>query len=127
MTTDEFRKFCAGFKGSRETFPFDEVTLVVKVGPRMYALAGIDTPRLSVNLKCDPELSLELRSSYPGVIVPGWHMNKEHWITVHAEGFPDDKLAWLIRLSYDLVAEKLTARERTETGLGPKPPRLAHP
>ena len=39
-----------------------------------------------LNLKCPPELSEMLRQTYRG-IVPAWHMNKTHWITVrlHAD------------------------------------------
>jgi predicted DNA-binding protein (MmcQ/YjbR family) len=115
MTLAQFRAFCAGLPGSRETFPFDEETLVLKVGSRMYALTGINSKDLKINLKCDPVLALDLRVAYPGKVVPGWHMNHEHWNTVSANGagaVPDDTVCWMIRHSYDLVVEKLPRRER---------------
>jgi predicted DNA-binding protein (MmcQ/YjbR family) len=40
----------------------------------MFALADLEGG-LSINLKCDPELAIELREKYPSVL-PGYHMNK---------------------------------------------------
>ncbi|TNH03296.1 hypothetical protein FHQ26_10600 [Testudinibacter sp. TR-2022] len=41
-----------------------------------------------VNLKVPPELIGALRSM-PGIF-PGWHMNKEHWISVLLDGGQND-------------------------------------
>ena len=40
--------------GSVEEFPFDHVTLVIKVGGKMFALVGLNNDPLRLNLKCDP-------------------------------------------------------------------------
>ena len=37
-----------------------------------------------INLKCDPEKSVELREEYEDV-QPGWHMSKVHWNSVYVE------------------------------------------
>lgn len=61
----------------------------------------------AVDLKCDPALSRMLFQTYAGV-VPAYHMNKLHWITVRLDGsVPREELAKLLRLSYDLAAPKL--------------------
>ncbi len=39
-----------------------------------------------MNLKCDPDEALFLRDTFAAVI-PGYHMNKTHWNTVHARRF----------------------------------------
>ena len=59
-----------------------------------------------LNLKCDPLVSYGMRREYPDIL-PAWHMNKQLWITVRLEGgVPEETLALLIRMSYDLTAKK---------------------
>ncbi len=57
MTLEELRAWCAQKPGSREDFPFDEETLVWKIGPKMYGLADVNAVPVRVNLKCDPALA----------------------------------------------------------------------
>ena len=53
-------------------------------------------------LKCDPILIGSLRSEIG--ILPGYHMNKEHWITVLLDGsYPKERVFELINLSYELT------------------------
>lgn len=112
MDIETFRDYCLAKKGVEETFPFDEVTLVFKVMGKMFALTGLDKEEFSVNLKCDPEYSEELRESYEH-IQPGWHMSKKHWNTVYfEEDVPDKLLVELIDHSYDLVVSKLKKGDR---------------
>ena len=68
------------------------------------AVVGLKAKPLNVTLKCEPELSVQLRGTYED-IVPGYHANKKHWITVDLSGSLDDELVReLIASSYDLVA-----------------------
>lgn len=114
MNIEEFRDYCLSKKGVEETFPFDEVTLVFKVMGKMFALVGLDKEHFTVNLKCDPERSIELRESY-SEIQPGFHMSKKHWNTVSFEGsLDDDFLIELTDHSYDLVVAKLPLKIRKE-------------
>lgn len=56
-----------------------------------------------VNLKCDPLLIGSLRNE-PGFF-PAYHMSKAHWITAALDGSaPEDKIKWLLDLSFDLTA-----------------------
>jgi predicted DNA-binding protein (MmcQ/YjbR family) len=67
---------------------------------------------VSVNLKCDPERAVDLRERYPG-ITPGYHMNKQHWNTVLADGSVPDRLVLeLADHSYDLVRASLPKKLR---------------
>ena len=112
MDIETFREYCLSKKGVEECFPFDEVTLVFKVMGKMFAVTGLDSEEFTVNLKCDPERSVELRERYED-IRPGWHMNKTHWNTVAFEnGLPDQFLIELIDHSYDLVVAKLKKVDR---------------
>lgn len=104
---ESFREHCLSKIGVTEGAPFGETVLVFKVGGKMFALASLDEIPARVNLKCDPDLALELRDRYEQVR-PGYHMNKKHWNTVEIEsGVPDFELRQMIDHSYDLVVKAL--------------------
>lgn len=117
MDIEQLRNYCITKKGVTEHFPFDEVTLVFKVMNKMFALIGLDSwekGETKINLKCDPEWSLELRGEYDS-INPGWHMNKKHWNTVILNNDVSDEFAFeLIDHSYDLIVKGLTKKLREE-------------
>jgi predicted DNA-binding protein (MmcQ/YjbR family) len=105
VTPAQLRRCCLGLTGAVETFPFGPETSVFKAGNgKMFAVAGLKAKPLKVTLKCEPELSVQLRGTYEE-IVPGYHANKKHWITVDLSGALDSELIReLIGSSYDLVA-----------------------
>jgi len=112
MNVEEFHAYCLSKKGVEESFPFDEVTLVFKVMGKVFAITGLDNEAFEVNLKCDPEYSIELREEYDA-IRPGFHMNKKHWNTVQFEEELDDKfLCELLDHSYDMVVKGLKNDDR---------------
>lgn len=117
MHVEQLRNHCITKKGVTEHFPFDNNTLVFKVMNKMFALTGLDSwekNEAKVNLKCDPEESLELRSEYES-INPGWHMNKKHWNTVTLNNDVSDEFAFeLIDHSYDLIVKSLTKKLHEE-------------
>jgi len=96
-----------------EEFPFDETTLVFKVAGKMFALTDLEGD-FTINLKCDPELALELRERYPYVL-PGWHMNKKHWNTIVVDSSVTDELLleWVDH-SYKMVVAGLLRKLRDE-------------
>jgi predicted DNA-binding protein (MmcQ/YjbR family) len=107
MDLAEFREYCLTKSGAREETPFGPDVLVFKVGGKMFALAALDEVPPRVNLKCDPDLALDLRDRYEQVRA-GYHMNKKHWNTVEIEsGIPDIELRKMIDHSYKLVIERL--------------------
>ncbi|MBX2844662.1 MAG: MmcQ/YjbR family DNA-binding protein [Saprospiraceae bacterium] len=117
MNVEEVRAYCLLKPHTTEGFPFDEQTLVFKVAGKMFALTGLEWEQCHVNLKCDPERSLELREQYPE-IVPGYHMSKKHWNTVAFEaGLSEDFLKELIDHSYELVVGSFSKKKREELGL----------
>ncbi len=78
---------------------------------KMFALTDLDL-FTSINLKCIPEVGVELRERYPGV-QQGYHMNKKHWITVLMDGsIPDREIKKWIEVSYDLVVKTLTKSQK---------------
>ena len=95
-------------KGATASYPFGSEVLVYKVMGKMFALLAEDEATPRINLKCAPADAEMLVSEYKSII-PGYHMNKKHWITVSLMGdVPEDMLVDLISDSYDLVVSKLT-------------------
>jgi len=114
MDLDALRRILLAKAGAVEDFPFDAVTLVVKVGGKMFALVGIDESPLRLNLKCLPEQAEILRELYPAVI-PGYHMNKRHWNTVILDGsLVDEDVLGMIDESYRLVVQGLPRAQRPQ-------------
>lgn len=74
---------------------------IVNVAENKLGLAG-DKMVDALNLKCDPELAASLRGA-PGIL-PAWHMNKEHWLTIQLTGpIKKEKVCDLLDLSYELT------------------------
>jgi predicted DNA-binding protein (MmcQ/YjbR family) len=112
MNLEQLRSFLLSLPGAEETFPFGPVTLVAKVGGKMFALFGLDNEPLRLNLKCLPEQAEVLRELYPAVL-PGYHMNKRHWNTVILDGsLPDADIIDMIDESYRLVVQGLPQSRR---------------
>lgn len=116
MNIEEFRDYCLSKKYVTECFPFDEKTLVFKVAEKMFALSGLEHQPSAVNLKCDPEKSIELRERFSDII-EGFHMSKKHWNTIVIEGgLKNDFIKELIDHSYDLVVKGMTKKRQKELG-----------
>ncbi|MDQ6470313.1 MmcQ/YjbR family DNA-binding protein [Flavobacterium sp. LHD-80] len=117
MNLETYYEYCLSKKGVSEHFPFDEDTLVFKVGGKMFALSSLlqwEKNEASVNLKCDPDRAEELRAEYDE-IKPGFHMSKVHWNTIALNGnLPDKFVKELIDHSYELVFKSLTKKIQNE-------------
>jgi len=112
MDLAQFREYCLSKPHATEGTPFGPDVLVFKVGGKMFALAALDEVPTAANLKCDPDLALELRDRYEQV-TPGYHMNKKHWNTVEIEsGIPITELRKMIDHSYELVTKSLSKADR---------------
>jgi predicted DNA-binding protein (MmcQ/YjbR family) len=108
VTPAKLRKTCLALTGAEETFPFDADNSVFKVGGKIFAIAPLKRKPLRISLKCEPALAEGLRAAHPEII-PGYHLNKRHWNTVHLDGdLPDSMVVQMIEDSYDLVVSKLS-------------------
>lgn len=107
MNVETLREQVLKFGEVEEGFPFGEDTLVFKVNNKIFLLLSLTASPLQFNVKCDPEKAIELRESYPGTILPGYHMNKKHWNTIVVNGsLPGKMLLEMIKDSYHLVKGK---------------------
>jgi predicted DNA-binding protein (MmcQ/YjbR family) len=116
MNIELFRDYCLQKKATSESFPFDQETLVFKVGGKMFALIDLSDSD-HANLKCDPEKVVFLREHYL-CVKPGYHMNKKHWNTVYFTEEVSDSLyfEW-IDDSYNLVVASLPNKLKIEYDL----------
>lgn len=113
MEINEILTYCMVKKGVEETFPFDQETLVLKVGGKMFMLIPLEKHPLEISVKTDPEWSEELRAEFPQ-ISGAYHMNKTHWNSVICEGIRKDLILKLIDHSYELVFKSLTKKMQKE-------------
>ena len=117
MNIETFREYCLSKPAATEGTPFGPDNIVFKVEGKMFALAALDEVPPAVNLKCDPDLALELRDRYEQVR-PGYHMNKKHWNTVELDGvIPEREIKKMIDHSYDLVVQSLPKARRAKLGM----------
>ena len=107
MNIEDFREYCMSFKGVHEKMPFPNVAdkysrdvICFYVADKWFCFVNIELFDFCC-IKCDPDESGELQTSYIG-IKPGWHMNKKYWISVYFnQDVPDGKIKELV--SYLMV------------------------
>jgi predicted DNA-binding protein (MmcQ/YjbR family) len=113
MNIEWLRDYCLAKHGVTESFPFDEDTLVFKVAGKMFLLVSLSERPLTMNVKCDPELAVELRDRYSDDVRGAFHMNKTHWNSVNCEGaVAENELVAMIDHSYNTVVKGLPKKLR---------------
>jgi len=111
MNIEDVREYCLSKRGVSDSFPFDASTLVFKVLGRIFLLTDLES-EFCINIKCNPDLAVELRERY-SCVEPGYHMNKTCWNTVLIDGsIPDDELYRWIDHSYDEVVSKMSKKQK---------------
>ena len=116
MTKSAFLSLCASMPGAQTDQPFegDFVSTIARHGDsrKWFAACLQWNGRDIVNLKCDMLRGEFWRGQFTGV-VPGYHMNKQHWITVFLDGdVPDDILEAMLWESFELTRTKRAKRTR---------------
>ena len=114
MKKDKVEKYLLKLKGSEGSYPFGPEALVFKVMGKMFALVSQKEEIPRVTLKCAPADGEVLVSQYESV-VPGYYMNKKHWITISLTGeLSGEMLTDLANGSYALVVSKLTKADKNK-------------
>ena len=116
MNIEELREICLSIKGVEECLPFDDDTPVYKVMGKMFAYFSL-TPKgglFFVNLKCNPERSVELRERYEGV-TKGYHAGDTlKWNSVYIQkDVPDSVIHELVLHSVEEVVANLPKKLQT--------------
>ena len=114
MKKSKLEKYLSKLSGSTSSNPFGPEALVFKVMGKMFALVSQNDKIPRVTLKCAPADAEVLVSEFESVI-PGYYMNKKHWITISLTNeLPDEMITDLANSSYKLVVSKLTKADKNK-------------
>lgn len=110
-------EFCKSLKGVTTDFQQEWGAQRYHIGGKMFVMFGTDANGVPIfTLKCDPAMAEELREQYEE-IVPGYYMNKTHWISIYYSIDESEKFAEkLLAQARQLVFDKLTKKAQKEIG-----------
>ncbi len=112
-TREEVLKYGLSFPDTYQEAPFHDQNwqlVRVKKSKKAFLWTYEKDGYINMNLKVDPEWSDLWRKTYKAVL-PAYHQNKEHWITIVLDdSIPDDVIKRMIAESYDLVTDSPTKR-----------------
>ena len=128
MTKDELISYIAERYSVDAEYPWDDGNFVfrhrgnrkwfaVAMSAIPYRRLGIDRdgPADIVDVKCGP-LLMDAYRKQPGIL-PGYHMNKDHWITILLDGTADDALIReLFEISFGLTDRPPSHRRAKQDG-----------
>ncbi len=104
---------CLALRDVYEDYPFHDPNWCVmrhKKNRKTFALIYEREGHIWINVKCDPAWRDFWRETFASV-VPGYHMNKEHWNSIILDGsVPDQEIRRMIGESYDLTKPKVRKR-----------------
>ena len=103
MDIDSIRKYCLSFPNAIEKLQWGD-DLCFKVGGKIFAMLGLDDPRLC--FKCAPDVFAELVERED--IRPAPYVGRYKWVMMdRLDALRDDELRDLVRVSYEMVSAKL--------------------
>lgn len=108
MRSDEIRKLCLSLSEVTEKLQWGDA-LCFKVNGKMFAVLGLDNPRLS--FKCRPDVFAELIEREH--IRPSPYLGRHKWVMLeHLDAVGNNELRELMRESHELVREKAPRRKK---------------
>jgi predicted DNA-binding protein (MmcQ/YjbR family) len=112
MKVDEIREYCLAFPEATEKLQWGDA-LCFKVRAKMFAVLGLDRPRLT--FKCTAETFAEMIERED--ICPAPHLGHRNWIMLERlDALPGLELRDAIRQSYEMVAAKAPRKARSRKG-----------
>ena len=120
ITEEEIKNFITDLPDAFADMPFEDFSAtvfrrksnkkwfgIIMPAPESYFKRyGVKTPQDNtvLNLKCPPDLKDFLTESFQGGILPAYHMNKTHWISIRLDGtVPAEEIYYLLNESYNLT------------------------
>lgn len=114
MNVEQLREYCLSLPLVKENMPFakheyaDLVTFTI--AGKWFCLLDLQNKR--INVKCDPDVCLDMRDKYQGAF-PAWHMNKKHWLGIMLDSdIPYSVTEKLLYDGYKLIISKLPKKDR---------------
>ncbi len=125
MTREELISHVAARFSCEPEYPWDDESFVFRhAGNRKWFAVVMRVPyrRLGIprdgaadiaDVKCSPLMAGAYRGQ-PGIL-PGYHMNKEHWLTILLDGSAEDTLVReLFEISYDMTNTRKKAKKKED-------------
>ena len=113
LTREDVLNYGLSFPGTYKEAPFhDQNWQLVRVtdNKKVFLWTYERDGYLNLNVKVDPEWRDFFRNAYESVI-PGYHLNKEHWNTIIVDGtIPDSEVKKMIEESYRIITDSPTKR-----------------
>jgi predicted DNA-binding protein (MmcQ/YjbR family) len=106
MDREQLYEICLSQPETAQEYPFGPDLAVFKVAGKVFVIAT-DHGTLAINVKCDPDVALSLRSTYGSVTAMSVWPKHWNYIKVDAGEVPDNELSNWIEDSFDLVVDKL--------------------
>ena len=117
MNVDEIRAYCLAFAAATENLQWGD-DLCFKVGGKIFAILGLDNPRLC--FKCTPDAFAELIERED--IRPAPYVGRYKWVMLdRLDALNAAELEDLIRQSYEMVAAKAPKSKITRPSRKKKP------
>ena len=123
MTRDEIIAYTAERYSADAERPWNDENFIFRHGGNRkwfavsmrvpYRRLGIEREGIAdiIDVKCGPLLMDSYRMQ-PGIL-PGYHMNKDHWVTILLDGSAEEPLIReLFEISYDLTNSKRKAKRK---------------
>jgi predicted DNA-binding protein (MmcQ/YjbR family) len=112
MNIDELRAYCLALPHATEDVQWGN-DLLFRVGNKIFAATGLDSAPVQVSFKCTPEKFAELIEM--DGIVPAKYTARYHWVAVERmDALERRELEELLKLSYELVFERLPLKTRRQ-------------
>ncbi|MBO0451595.1 MmcQ/YjbR family DNA-binding protein [Candidatus Enterococcus murrayae] len=114
---ERFKIFGEKLKGAKVYFREDWEVLYFDLQGKMFGMMNDQASEDAIiTLKNLPEKNEELREIYKGTVIPGYYTNKNHWnsIKLASDDLNDEAIEQLIEVSYQLVYQKLTKKQKAE-------------
>lgn len=113
LTREDVLNHGLSFPGTYKEAPFhDQNWQLVRVtdNKKVFLWTYERDGYLNLNVKVDSEWRDFFRNAYESVI-PGYHLNKEHWNTIIIDGtIPDGEIKKMIEESYRIITDSPTKR-----------------
>lgn len=117
LTRSEVIEFCKELSGAYEDYPFEDNNWTImrhQGNKKMFAAIYERQGHIWINAKAEPEAGYLWRSIYSAVI-PAYHMNKVHWISIILDGsMAREDICRLIEDSHALTAPKVRKRRKSD-------------
>ncbi len=108
-------EYCLSKKGAEKDYQEEWEATRYLIRGKIFVMQGGDKEgKPIITIKCEPSFGRFLRDEYEDII-PGYHMNKEHWNSVYIGGkVPDDVVKQMIDMSYRLILGSLSKKAQKE-------------